>query len=398
MGTDINFSGRSVRYTEEEIATVVAAMRDADPLTQGGRQIAFQEKFRAFNGAEHAFACMNGTAALQMAAELCLLQQGDEVIIPSHTFTSSAYPFAARGAALVFADIDLRTRVVTAEHIERVLGPRARVIVVVHLYGFTADMPPIMELARRRGLTVVEDACQAIGAEHAGVKAGNFADFGTFSFHSHKNVTTLGEGGMLTVKDARLAELVPMLRHNGHRAYPGERPDYWLPAMGDVDFPELDGRRLQPANYCIGEVECALGAVLLDRVQTINAQKRERALRFIDALSDRPELVFHREPSPRHNYHLLAARMEGPASLRDAFIRRMFREFGIKCVVQYYPLNRYPYYRKLGFAEARCPNADAFFDHMISFPFQHSLTDGQLEYMLECTKKTLDGLRSEKRA
>jgi dTDP-4-amino-4,6-dideoxygalactose transaminase len=341
---------------------------------------------------------MNGTAALQMAAELCLLNAGDEVVIPSHTFTSSAYPFAERGARLVFADIDPGTRVVGAEHIERVLTPRSRVIVVVHLYGFTADMPPIMELARRRGLTVVEDACQAIGAEHAGVKAGGFGDFGTFSFHSHKNITTLGEGGMLTVKDARLAELVPMLRHNGHRAYAGERPDYWLPAMGNVDFPELDGRRLQPANYCIGEVECALGSVLLDRVRTINAQKRERALRFIDALADRPELVFHREPGVRHNYHLLAARMEGPANRRDAFIRRMSGEFGIKCVVQYCPLNRYPYYRKLGFGEADCPNADAFYDHMISFPFQHSLTDEQTAYMLDCTKKTLDGLHSGKEA
>jgi dTDP-4-amino-4,6-dideoxygalactose transaminase len=396
MDINVDFSGRSVRYTEDEIATVVAAMRDADPLTQGGRQLAFQEKFKAFNGAEHAFACMNGTAALQMAAELCLLHEGDEVIIPSHTFTSSAYPFASRGARLVFADIDPHTRVTAVEHIERVLTPRARVIVVVHLYGFTADMPPIMELARQRGLLVVEDACQAVGAEHDGVKAGNFGDFGTFSFHSHKNITTLGEGGMLTVKDARYAGLVPMLRHNGHRAYPGERPDYWLPAMGDLDFPELDGRRLQPANYCIGEVECALGGVLLDRVRTINAQKRERALRFIDALSDRPELVFHREPGVRHNYHLLAARMEGPTSRRDAFIRRMFREFGIRCVVQYYPLNRYPYYRKLGFGQASCPNADDFFDHMISFPFQHSLTEEQTAYMLACTRETLDGLRSGK--
>ncbi|MDR1947172.1 MAG: DegT/DnrJ/EryC1/StrS family aminotransferase [Desulfovibrio sp.] len=394
MDIRIDFSGRAIRYTEEEIAAVVAAMRDADPLTQGGRQIAFQEKFKKFNGAEYAFAFMNGTAALQTAAELCLLNQGDEVVIPSHTFTSSAYPFAARGAGLIFADIDPHTRVTTAEHIERVLTPRTRVVVVVHLYGFVADMPPIMELAKKRGLAVVEDACQAIGAEHAGVKAGNFADFGTFSFHSHKNITTLGEGGMLTLKDARRAEAVPMLRHNGHRAYAGNRPNYWIPAMGDLDFPELDGRRLQPANYCIGEVECALGSVLLDRVQTINAQKRERAIRFIDELADRPELIFHREAGPRHNYHLLAARMEGPTSRRDAFMRRMYGEFGIKCVVQYYPLNRYPYYQKLGFGQADCPNADAFFDHMISFPFQHGLTETQLEYMLDCTRKTLDGLRS----
>jgi dTDP-4-amino-4,6-dideoxygalactose transaminase len=394
MDLKVNFSGRSLDYSEEEIATVVEAMRNADPLTQGRYQAAFQEKFRAFNGAVHAFACMNGTAALQMTADLCLFQAGDEVVIPSHTFTSSAYPFAARGAKLVFSDIDPKTRVTAAKYIEPLLTPRTRAIVVPHLYGFVADMPPIMELAEKRGLLVVEDACQAIGAELEGEKAGNFADFGVFSFHSHKNLTTLGEGGMLTVKDEKRAAIVPMLRHNGHCAYPEDREDYWRPAMGDLDFPELEGRRIWPANYCLGEVECALGIKMLERVMEINAQKRTRAIGFIDALSGYPELEFHREDSPRHNYHLLAARLDGPANLRDAFIRRMFGEFGIKCVVQYYPLNRYPFYQKLGLGQAACPNADDFYDHMISFPFQHNLGDDQCAYMLGCCQKTLDGLRA----
>ncbi|MDR0828317.1 MAG: DegT/DnrJ/EryC1/StrS family aminotransferase [Desulfovibrio sp.] len=395
MDIKVNFSGRSLNYTEEEIAAVVEVMRNADPLTQGRYQDACQEKFRTFNGAQHAFACMNGTAALQMAADLCLLNAGDEVVIPSHTFTSSAYPFAARGAKLVFADIDPKTRVTAAEYIEPLLTPRSKVIIVPHLYGFVADMQPILALARKRGLLVVEDACQAIGAEIDGKKAGNFADIGIFSFHSHKNLTTLGEGGMITVKDESRAKIIPMLRHNGHCAYEEKREDYWRPAMGDLDFPELEGRRIWPANYCLGEAECALGIKMLDRVLEINAQKRARAMQFIDALSAYPELEFHRENSLRHNYHLLAARLDGPASLRDAFIRRMFNEFAIKCVVQYYPLNRYPFYQKLGFGQADCPNADNFFDHMVSFPFQHSLTDSECAYMLDCCKKTLDGLRAD---
>jgi dTDP-4-amino-4,6-dideoxygalactose transaminase len=268
MDLAVNFSGRALDYTEEETAVVLEALRKADPLTQGHYQTAFQEKFKAFNGAKHAFAMMNGTAALELAARLCLLKAGDEVIIPSHTFTSSAYPFARTGAALVWADIDPHSRVLDAKSIERVLTPRSKVIVVVHLYGYVADMPAIMALAGERGLLVVEDACQAIGADIDGVKAGNFADFGIFSFHSHKNLTTLGEGGMITVHDDRYAAVIPMLRHNGHCAFAGERPDYWKPAMGNVDFPELDGERLWPGNYCLGEVECALGAKQLDRVLT----------------------------------------------------------------------------------------------------------------------------------
>ncbi len=395
----VNFSGRALRYTEEEIQVVVEAMRTADPLTQGRFQNAFQEGFCAFNGAAHAFAMMNGTAALEVAAQLCFFKEGDEVIIPSHTFTSSAYPFARYGTKLVWADIDPATRVITAESIAPLITPRTKLIIVVHLYGYVADMPAIMALAQKHGILVLEDACQAIGAELDGVKAGNFGDFGVFSFHSHKNLTTLGEGGMLTVKDERYAALIPMLRHNGHRAFPAGpegRPDYWIPAMGDVDFPELDGQRLWPNNYCIGEVECALGLKQLERVERINAEKRTRALAFIDALHDYPELEFHRVDSLRHNYHLLPARMRGTALRRDDFIRRMFYEYGVKCVVQYCPLNRYPLYQKLGFGKANCPNGDDFYDHMISFPFQHCLTPEEFEHMLASTRAVLDAQRSGK--
>lgn len=396
MELAVNFSGRALDYTDDEIATVIEALTSANPLTQGRYQIAFQEKFAAFNQVPYAFAMFNGTCALETAAQLCQFREGDEVVIPLHTFTSSAYPFAKKGAKLVWADIDLATRVITAETIERVLTPRTRAIVVVHLYGYVADMPAIMELARSRGILVIEDACQAIGADIDGRKAGSFADFGVFSFHSHKNITTLGEGGMLTVHDKKYADIIPMLRHNGHCAFPGERPDYWVPAMGNLDFPELDGEMLWPNNYCLGEVECALGAKQLDRVDLINAEKQERALAFIDALAGCPELVFHRVDTSRHNYHLLVARMDGTTARRDDFIRRMFNEHGIKCVVQYYPLNRYPFYQRLGLGTADCPNADAFYDHMISFPFQHNLTGKEFEAMLQATKTVIAAQRQQR--
>jgi dTDP-4-amino-4,6-dideoxygalactose transaminase len=397
MDVKVNFSGRGLDYTEEEIAVAVEAMRAASPLTQGRYQQAFEEKFRSFNGVRRAFAVSNGTCALEIAARLCRIKDGDEVVVPSHTFTSSAYPFLKRGGKPVWADIDPQTRVVTADTLERALTPRTKVIVAVHLYGYVADMPAIMALARARGILVVEDACQAIGADIDGARAGSFADFGVFSFHSHKNLTTLGEGGMLTARDDALADLVPLLRHNGHCPFDFDREDYWVPAMGNVDLPELEGEFLWPGNFCLGEVECALGAKQLDRVDGINAQKRERALAFMDALREYPELVFHRVESSRHNYHLLAARMEGSVARRDDFIRRMAGEHGVRCVVQYYPLNRYPFYRKLGFGQADCPAADDFFDHMISFPFQHNLTEGEFRHMLAATAHVLDGQRKRRR-
>ena len=392
MDVKVPFSGRALKYTEEEIAAVADAMRNGETLTQGRYLQGFQRKFATYQGLPEGscFAVMNGVSALELSAQLCMFKPDDEVVMPSHTFTASAYPYAKKGAKLVWADIDLASRVVTADTIKAVLTPKTRAIVVVHLYGYVADMPAIMELARSRGILVIEDAAQSIGADLGGVRSGSFGDMAVFSFHSHKNLTTLGEGGMLTVRDERLAGLVPALRHNGHCAYPGPRPDYWIPAMGNVDMPMLDGQHLWPNNYCIGEIECALGIAMLDRIDRINAEKRARALRFIDALAGYPELEFHRVDTTRHNYHLLAARMVGGG--RDAFIRAMYNKHGVQCVVQYQPLNRYDFYVKLGLGQADCRNADAFYDSMISFPFQHWLTDEEFDHMLAAAQNVLEEL------
>ncbi|MCR5561844.1 MAG: DegT/DnrJ/EryC1/StrS family aminotransferase [Desulfovibrio sp.] len=395
MDIKVNFSGRSIRYTEEEIATVVDAMRNAEPLTQARHLQDFESKFARYQGVAEGscFAVMNGCAALEMSAQLCRFKPGDEVVIPSHTFTASCYPYIKHGGHVVWADIDLATRVVTAETIERVMTPKTKAVVVVHLYGYVADMPAIVSLCKERGVILIEDTAQTIGSELGGVKAGAFGDMAIFSFHSHKNLTTLGEGGMLYVRDPKLAALVPGLRHNGHCAYDFERPDYWKPAMGNVDVPTIDGEMLMPSNYSLGEVECALGAKMLERIDTINDEKRCRAMRFIDGLSDWPELEFHRVPTRRHNYHLLAARMTSGTEKRDAFMRAMYEKKGVKCVVQYIPLDRYDFYTRLGYGRADCPNADTFFDTMISFPFQHWMPEDQFQYMLGAARAVMESLR-----
>jgi perosamine synthetase len=391
MEFKIPFSGRAHAYTEEEINAVVEAMREANPLTQGKHLNGFEKKFCNYIGAKRAFAVSNATAALEMSAQLCQFQAGDEVIIPSHTFTSTAYPFAKKGARIVWADIDLKTRVVTAQTLADRITPKTKAMVIPHLYGYGADMPEILGLAKRHDLLIIEDAAQVLGVEIDGKKAGTFGDFGIFSFHSHKNITTLGEGGMLLVKDESPANIIPQLRHNGHGAFPFEREDYWIPAMGNVDFPVLKEETLWPNNYCLGEVECALGVKLLDRIDAINQEKRNRAIKFIDSLTEFPELEFHKVDSTRHNYHLLAARLTN--GQRDNFIRKMAQDKKIQCVVQYYPLNRYPLYQKAGFGEAECPNADKFFDNMVSFPFHHWLSEEDFNYLQTSTREVLESLR-----
>jgi len=390
MDLKIKFSGKAHDYTQEEIDTVVHAMKTAEPFTQGAYQKAFEQKFCDYIGAKHAFAVNNATAALELSAQLCQFQPGDEVIIPSHTFTSSAYPFAKKGAKIVWADIDLQTRVVTADTLAKKITPKTRAIVVVHLYGYAADMPAIVNLANKHKIVLIEDAAQSMGTSVDGKKSGTFGDIGIFSLHSHKNITTLGEGGIIVVKNPEMAAIIPMLRHNGHCAFPFERDHYWIPAMGNVDLPELNGQILWPNNYCLGEVECALGAKLLDRIEQMNLEKRTRALYFMGALNHYEALEFHCVGSDRHNYHLLAARVINDK--RDEIMKLMAYEKGIQCVVQYYPLNRYPLYQKLGFGEADCPNTDLFFDNMISFPFHHWMSDQDFEYMLQSTREVLEQL------
>mgnify|MGYP001202102368 CR=1 FL=1 len=390
MKFKIPFSGRSHSYLDEEIEVIVDAVVNANPLTQGEHLISFEEKFRGFSGAEHAFALNNATAALELAAQLCQFSAGDEVIVPGHTYTSSAYPFLKKGANIVWADIDPLTRVVTVETIENCITSATKAIVVVHLYGYAADMPEIIEMAKLHDLLVIEDAAQALGVTIDGKMVGTFGDFGVYSFHSHKNLSTLGEGGILTVSSFAHAKLIPMLRHNGHCSFGFDRDDYWIPAMGNVDIPILNGSVLWPNNFCIGEVECALGAKLLERVNHMNTMKRERALHFIDSLSDFPQLWFHKVPSERHCYHLLVAKMPDNEG-RDHFIRKM-SDKGIQCVVQYYPLYRYDLYEKLGLHHANCPNTDAFFDSMVSFPFQHMMSDSDLKLMIETSKQVLSDM------
>ena len=392
----VPWSGRGSVYTEGEVAAVVEAMRNADPQTQGRYQSEFESAFSAYIGSQNAFAVTSCTGALELSALLCRLKPGDEVITPAHTFAASVIPFARAGARLVWADIDEGSRVVTAETIAPLLTSRTRVIVVVHLYGLVCDMDPIMELAKKHGIIVVEDAAQAMGARYRGRQAGTVGDFGCFSFHTHKNITTLGEGGMLTVQSGEDASLVPGLRHNGMRAYSSDRPRYWIPAMSDVDF-DIDG--VWPYNFCLGEVQCALGTRMLTRLDAINAERAARASSFMRALAEYPELIFQKVPKGcGHTWHLLTARYDGSdfGVSRDQFLETLAFSAGLKAVVQYYPLYRYPMFQKAGFGHANCPETDRFFDNMVSFPFQQWMPTMQFELMIDLVKGALDQMRKRK--
>lgn len=390
----IPFSGVGMRYTQEEKQAVLTAMDATTTLTQGDYQARFQQAFAKFIGVPYAFAVSSCTAALELAAILFKLKPGDEVICPAHTYCATAYPFARHGVKMVWADIDLDTLVVTAETIKPLITEKTKAIIVVHLYGNMANMPAIADLARENNIYLIEDCAQSIGAKINNKMAGSFGDASTFSFHTHKNMTTLGEGGMLCVRDDEWAKVVPGLRHNGQRAYPEDRKYYWHPAMVNVDF---DWEGVWPHNFCVGEVQCAVGIEVLKRVPEMNAERKARFLYIKNLLAKYPEIVFQEiEPNVESAYHLLPFRYDGKkyGCTNHDFIEQLVNEYGIQAIVQYYPLNRYPLFSKAGFGAASVPNTDYFFDNMVSVPFHHWLSDEEFKYIAESIGRTAEHLRN----
>lgn len=391
----VPFSGVGARYTAEEKAAVLEAMDNAATYTQGPYQDRFEQAFAAFTGMPHAFATSCCATALELAAILLRLAPGDEIICPAHTYCASAYPFARHGAVLKWADINPDTLVTSAAAIAPLITPRTKAIIVVHLYGLGApDMADIMALAAAHNLPVIEDCAQSVGATVDGRMTGGFGDISVFSFQSQKNISTLGEGGMLCVKNPEWAAVLPGLRHNGHRPFDGPRDRYWVPAMVNVDF---DWEGVWPHNFCLGEVQCALGVKLLERVPAINALRRERYYRALEAFAAFPEMAFQQVPENCVSaHHLLPFRYDGApfGKTNHDFIQRLVDEHGVRPVVQYYPLNRYPLFARAGMGAADVPHTDRFFDNMVSLPFQHWMAEEDFAYMLDAVRRVAEALRA----
>ncbi|MCQ6557650.1 DegT/DnrJ/EryC1/StrS family aminotransferase [Paenibacillus mendelii] len=393
-GYKVPFPARQRPYSEEEIQTVVDVMRNTECQTQGDHMRKFEADLKAYTGANHAFAVDNCTNALGLAATLCRVGPGDEVIIPAYTFCSSAISFARTGAKVVWADINKETWVIDPKDIESKITANTKAIVAVHLLGMPADMEAIMAIARRHNLKVVEDCAQALDARINGRHVGSFGDYACFSFHGAKTMTTLGEGGALLVKSDEDAALVPGLRFCGIRGFEGERERYWVPAMSNVDT-DIDG--VWPYNYCMGEAQCAVGSVMLDTLTANTDKIIEAGLKIRERMSDTPEISFNVIPEGyRHVMHQFVMHFDGSAfgKNRNDLMDSLTEEFKIRCIVQYYPLYRYPLFQKFGLDEANCPVLDEFWENSFSFPWWCAPDDETIQYVVDSLKAAINKLKN----
>ena len=380
-------------YGLEEVEAAVEAMR-GEILTQGPFLKAFQEEFAEYVGTDYALGVSSCTGTLEIATQLLEIGEGDEVIVPAITFIATVIPLLRVKAKVVFADLDPATHLISPKSIEESITDRTVAIYLVHMNGMPCDMDPIMELARSHNLKVVEDCAHSMGAEYKGRKTGAIGDIGCFSFHTVKNISTLGEGGMLTTNDPEFARLIPLARWVGMDLYE-DLEKYWIPFFYDIR--SIKGT--VPYNFCMGEVQANVGRVQLKRLAWMNERRRAMARRMTEGIFDLEEISVPEAPDDRvHSYHLYPILYDGSANgaNRDHFMDILFHEFGIKTAPHYLPPYKFEIMRELGYPDDLCPEAERIYSQLTATPMNMSLTDEQVDYMVDSIVKTVCKLRSGK--
>ncbi len=393
MEIKVDWPSRGHEFTEEEIQIVGSIMRaKKTALTQGSYVAKFEKDFATYIGASNAFSLMSAAHGLDIAAMLIDVEPGDEIIIPSHTYCASAIAFARRGAKIRWADIDPATFTISLEHTKQLITNKTKAIVVVHLYGLISPkINEFVNLARENNLFLIEDCAQSLGAKLNNKHCGTFGDIGCYSFHSQKNLTTLGEGGVITVANPELASKVTGLRLNGHAPFKN-KIEYWLPAMVNVDE---DMENVWPIKSTMNEPQAGVGSSLIARMDELTNRRRKRGMLIRDSLKEIKELKFqYIYDNDAHSHHLLPARCESEKWNRDDLIKMLHDEYGIKAIIQFYPLYRYELFNKKGLSDAIVPETDLFFDNMISFPFSLVLEEDEVEYMINSIKSAINRLNS----
>ncbi|HVE14671.1 MAG TPA: DegT/DnrJ/EryC1/StrS family aminotransferase [Elusimicrobiota bacterium] len=372
----------SPRIEEEEIQEVVSVLRSGW-IGTGQRVQRFEEAFRAYKGAAYAAAVNSCTAALHLCLVALDLKPGDEVITTPMTFCATLNAIVHAGATPVLADCDRRTLNIDAREVERKITRRTRAILPVHFAGRPCAMDELMDLARRRGLAVVEDCAHAIETEYKGGKAGTFGDFGCFSFYVTKNITT-AEGGMVLARDAARIDRIKVL------ALHGMSKDAWK------RFSDDGYKHYQVVEagfkYNMTDMQAALGLHQLGRVERWWERRRELWARYNEAFRGLPCILpADPEPGTRHAYHLYTPLidLERAGKSRDQVLQELFaRKIGTG--VHYIASHLHPFYsRRLGHKRGDFPNAEFISDRTLSLPLSAKLTDQDAARVIQAFREVL---------
>jgi len=382
----IPFSRPDIR--EEEIAEVVACLRSGW-ITTGPRTSRFEEEFAAYVGARHALAVSSATAGLHLAFLALELRPGDEVITSPMTWPATVNTILFAGGVPVLVDVEPETLNIDVGAIERKVSPRTRAIVPVHFAGQACDMDPILQLARERGLAVIEDAAHAVGTEYRGHRIGALSTAAVFSFHPIKNITT-GEGGMVTTDDDSFADRVRLLRFHGV-----ER-DAWK-AYGTARLPHYDVS-VPGLKYNLTDIHAAIGLQQLARLDGFIERRTGLARHYDAALADLPEVrPLGPVPYPcRHAHHLYVVRLgrEDLAVDREQFMAEV-QEAGIGLGLHFLAVHRLSYYRRrFGDLDEELPVATDASGRIFSLPLYPLLSEADVDEVCSVLRRTVAAHRA----
>jgi len=366
---------------ENDIQAVVKVLR-SDWLTTGPKVGEFEEEFAAWVGAKHAVSFSSGTAALHAAAFAAGLKAGDEAVTSPMTFAATANCVLYQGATPVFADVVADTLNLDPEKAASRVTQRTKAILPVDYAGHPADLDPILQLAERHGIVVIEDACHALGAEYRGRRVGSIAHMTVFSFHPVKHLTT-GEGGMVSTDNPDFAETLRRFRNHGISSEARQRQ-----AAGQWHYEMV----LLGFNYRLTDIACALGIQQLHKLESNLARRRQIAVRYTSAFTQIPGVI---PPSIRSDvnpaWHLYPIRLDlAKLSADRGQIFRALRAENIGVNVHYIPVHCHPYYRdRFGYQGGEYPVAEAAYERLISLPMFHAMSDEDVEDVISAVVKVL---------
>lgn len=390
----------------EEIEALAALLTGRKESLSWGHEIeAFEREFALLCGAEHAIAVSSGTAALDLCAQALQFKPGDQIICTPFSFWSTISAQVARGVDIRFADVEPDTMNIDPGTIEALITPRTKAIYLVHYGGNPADLDAVRAIANAHGLLVLEDCCHAPGAQYKGRTIGD-GDLCCFSFHSYKNITTLGEGGMVTTNDPLFAKRIRDLRSIGIMAEgnrreqtafgPYDKPDFDLndhsKGSWDVDIFRVDEIG---SNFRMTAPAAAVGRVQLRRLHTLNAARRSVAERFDDglaALGIRPLRV---RPDDRSAWHLYTCFLPPESGVdRNGLLRHLRERHDLSITLRYWPLHLNSIMRSKGHAFGESPVCErVWFEQHINLPIGPLISDALVDHIVGCIADSIESCR-----
>lgn len=361
---DLKAQYNSIR---EEINKAIQDTLDNTAFILGENVAKFEENFAKFCSAKYAVGVSSGTAALHLALLANGIKKGDEIITVPNTFIATTEAISYVGAKIKFVDIDEKTYTVDTAKIKNAITKKTKAIIPVHLYGHPCDMDPILEIAERHNLKIIEDGAQAHGAEYKGRKV-PISGIGCFSFYPGKNLGAYGDGGCVVTNNKEMAERVAMLRNHGRKK--GEKYKH----------------SIEGYNYRLDGLQAAILDIKLCYLNNWIGKRRKNAQMYNKLLKNYEEIILPFEANyAKHVYHLYVIRIRKRDTLRE-----YLKKQGISTGIHYpIPLHLQPAYKALGYKLGSFPNAEKCSTEILSLPIYAELTEGQIEHVCNEISKIL---------